>query len=56
MSLVEKQPSIIFYCLKWDFIDLYNLYIALFLPNTEFLADSTVISNFRGTHKNNSSA
>jgi len=26
------------------------------LPNTEFLADSTVISSFLGTHRNNSSA
>lgn len=26
------------------------------LPNTEFLADSTVINSFLGTHRNNSSA
>jgi hypothetical protein len=58
---VKKTTKYTPYCQKWNFIYFCHLYFALnkqklFSPNTEFLADSTVISNFRGTHKNNSSA
>lgn len=46
-SLLLKDPININFFLK-DFLGL--------LPKTEFLADSTVINSFLGTHRNNSSA
>lgn len=46
-SFLLKDPININFFLK-NFLEL--------LPRTEFLADSTVINSFLGTHRNNSSA
>lgn len=46
-SLLLKDPININFFLN-NFLEL--------LPKTEFLADSTVINSFLGTHRNNSSA